>query len=161
MNERWLPVVGFEGRYEVSDMGQVRGLSKYSNHKGNSLKCMINNHGYPFVWLYKDGKQFSKRPHILVMRAFVGPAPEGMQVNHIDCDKLNPRLDNLEYVTAKENHDQARRNNLLGQALTPSSVHTIRKLRDDGMLINDIASHLGVSRGTIFDVLQGRTWTHL
>lgn len=51
----------------------------------------------------KDGVSVPRRLHVLVAEAFIGPRPDGLEVHHIDHDRMNPRVDNLEYVTHQEN----------------------------------------------------------
>lgn len=96
MREKWLPVVGYEGRYEVSNFGRVRRVKIIVPSK--------KKHGYMQVSLV-DGKGTRKslRLHRLVAEAFL-PNPDGKpQVNHKDEDPENNRADNLEWATAAEN----------------------------------------------------------
>lgn len=130
--ERWRPVVGYETRYWVSDLGRVR-----------SQRCVLSpapqSKGYLCVSLY-DGSS-PKRPktfcvHDLVAVAFVGPKPIGKQVNHKDTQKTNNRATNLEYVTPLKNMQHARRHGLIpapcrgtehaNAVLTVAQVRSIR-----------------------------------
>lgn len=108
--EIWRKIEGFES-YEVSNMGRVRSLDRVScsGHKltGKVLIPTQNQYGYLIVSLYKNGTRYIKRVHRLVSVAFI-PNPEGKpQVNHIDGDKSNNRVSNLEWATAKENCQHA------------------------------------------------------
>jgi hypothetical protein len=114
LQEEWRPVVGFEGFYEVSNYGSVRGVDRMipSNkpgltrlHKGRILKPSTDDRGgYLFVVLVGGGAKRIARIHALVLEAFVGPKPEGMQARHYpDPNKLNNRADNLIWGTPKEN----------------------------------------------------------
>ena len=107
MIEIWKPVKEFEGLYEVSNLGQVRSLN-YKRTKGTKiLKLVIDKDGYLRVNLYKNGKQYNKKVHRLVTAAFI-PNPEGKtEVNHIDGNKTNNRVENLEWVTHSENIQHA------------------------------------------------------
>lgn len=96
-DEKWRPVVGFEGKYAVSDRGRVRSL-----HTGRLLVQRLWNSGYPSVQLWAGNKAHSRSVHRLMGEAFLGLV-HGLQVNHIDGDKENNRLENLEIVTASEN----------------------------------------------------------
>lgn len=96
----WKSVVGYEGLYEVNELGQVRSIGRL-NTKGIVLRQYSNN-GYMYVALSKIGKVKRKRVHRVVLEAFVGRDDE-KQVNHINGDKSDNRLENLEYCTASEN----------------------------------------------------------
>ena len=120
MNEVWHPVPGWETLYEVSDLGKVRSfdrpviqLSRSGNpvtvvYKAKQLKPRPaggrkDGERYCQVTLAKDNKNFPRYVHHLVVAAFIGPRPDGAEVNHKDCDKTNNALDNLEYVSRDEN----------------------------------------------------------
>lgn len=95
MVEEWRPVVGYEGLYEVSNLGRVKRVVH--------MKTCVKKHGYVIVSLFKNGKTKSFSVHRLVAEAFI-PNPDGKpQVNHIDECKTNNCIKNLEWVTAKEN----------------------------------------------------------
>lgn len=98
MKETWKPVPGYEGLYEVSDLGRVKGLKRGKIRKLNKSK-----NGYLLIILCKDGKTKGYPVHRLVYSAFNGEIPEGFEVNHIKEDKTNNRLCNLNLMTSKEN----------------------------------------------------------
>lgn len=124
LNEKWKPVVGFEGLYEVSDEGRVRSL-KFSKVK--ILKPGINSTGYLQVSLWKNGKMKVFTVHYLVVTTFKGPIPPGMQVNHVNENKLDNRLENLEVVTAKENLNWGTRNERARRAISKELTLTNAK----------------------------------
>jgi len=104
--ERWLPVPGYEGSYEVSSLGRVRSLDRISASgrpcKGIVLSQMEAHGGYRQVNLHRAG-QTTHLVHRLVMLAFVGPAPEGMEVRHRNGDPADSTLANLAWGTHLEN----------------------------------------------------------
>ena len=96
--EIWRPIKGYEELYEVSNYGKVR------TTKGRMLKQHINQFGYCKICLSKNGKQKEYAVHRLVATAFI-PNVRGVEfVNHIDECKANNHVDNLEWVTARENN---------------------------------------------------------
>ena len=99
--ELWLPVIDYEGIYEVSNYGRVRRVG------GGIMNGNINSYGYRVVKLTKNGKQKDKKVHRLVALAFI-PTISGKDfVNHKDGDKLNNCVENLEWVTRGENNKHA------------------------------------------------------
>lgn len=109
LNTEWKPIKDYEDLYMVSNTGLVKRI-KFINGKHNFeqerlLKPILNKDGYMFVRLCKDGKAKNKRIHKLVANAFLGES--NLQIDHIDGNKQNNRLDNLEYVTPKENTNRA------------------------------------------------------
>ncbi|WP_211339176.1 NUMOD4 motif-containing HNH endonuclease [Salana multivorans] len=111
--ETWLPVVGYEGLYEVSDRGRVRSLDRLSAagapQRGRVLRPSIAKGGYPMVSLYRDRGRSTRTVHRLVLLAFVGPEPEGAEACHRDGNPTNNALPNLYWGTHSENmHDAVR-----------------------------------------------------
>lgn len=105
IQEEWKPVVGLEGRYEVSNHGRIR-----NRRSGHVLAQQINFRGYPVVTLYVGQcKSMPAFVHRLVAACFVGPRPENNTVNHKDGDKRNNLSTNLEYMTNGENQRHAYR----------------------------------------------------
>lgn len=117
MSERWLPVVGWEGYYEVSDQGRVRSVDRTIIRsdggprfwRGRVLAAGTNRHGYPLVALSRSSDISSKKVHRLVLEAFVGPCPDGMEACHNDGNWANAELVNLRWDTPSANqHDRVR-----------------------------------------------------
>jgi len=107
MRETWRAVCGFEGWYEVSDLGRVRRVRPGQGTVAGSM-LSPGTEEYPAVGLYKgDGKRVQCRIHTLVAAAFIGPCPEGHEVDHIDGNKWHCTPSNLEYVPYGENQRRA------------------------------------------------------
>lgn len=170
--ENWKPVVGFEGWYEVSDRGNLRRLLERDGKPlatPRVLSLAVDGDGYVNTKLSIGGRIFNKKRHTLVAEAFIGVAPRGKQVNHIDGVKTNNHVANLEWVTARENNRHARRTGLVrtlrgGECswakLTEDDVRWIRSVRPS-LTLSSIAKQLGVSQALIDLVARRKTWKHV
>lgn len=109
MTENWAPIKGFEGVYEVSDLGRVRRLPSKGSPNGGILKPCLDDHDYMLVGFSHGGKQFTKKVHRLVAQAFI-LNPLGLpEVNHIGT-KADNRATMLEWRSKRgHNQDQAKR----------------------------------------------------
>lgn len=106
----WQPIKGYEGLYEVSSDGRVRSLN-YRGVKGRVEEVTLNdNRGYLQVKLYKDKKGTSLSVHRLVALAYIKNPKDLPQVNHLDEDKANNKVSNLEWCSAKDNANHGTRN---------------------------------------------------
>lgn len=130
IEEIWKDAVGYEGLYQVSNLGRVKSLN--FNHTGNEriMKPTLKKTGYYSVKLWKNGKSKHINVHRLVAEAFLGSIPKGLVVNHLNEIKTDNRLENLEICTIKENLNygtcQTRKSKLLkGRKF---SEETIRKM---------------------------------
>ena len=98
--EKWRPVVGYDGRYEVSNFGRVKSFQHFEE---KFLKLQKNRDGYFTVLLYKNRTKKRCQVQRIVWEAFNGKIPEGMQIDHINTVRVDNRLENLRCVTPKEN----------------------------------------------------------
>lgn len=104
VNERWSPIKGYEGLYEVSNYGRVRSLNYRKKGVRKVLKCYARLGYYIKVSLVKDGVRKYYRVHRLVAQAFLPQPMEGQtQVEHINTDKRDNRVQNLRWVSPKGN----------------------------------------------------------
>jgi NUMOD4 motif/HNH endonuclease len=110
--ERWLPVRGWEGLYEVSDLGRVRSLRrKGGNNRWYGGKVLVPylHKGYPVVPLCRGGTRTMAQVHRLVLEGFTGPCPPGMMACHANGNPGDPGAANLRWDTAAGNmRDQYR-----------------------------------------------------
>lgn len=169
--EEWLPVVGFEGIYDVSDHGRVKRVKLSRRSKpGHILKGSMTVSGYPQVGLSVNGKRTSYKTHRLVAMAFIPFAQDDLEVNHKDCNKTNNNVDNLEWVSRSENMKHAA--NIFGvncgercvkSKLTEKKVIEIRQLYNTGEYsYRRLAKIYGLgSKSTIEGVVTKKTWYHI
>lgn len=109
--EKWAPVPGWDGLYEVSTRGRVRSLERFSVDSrgrlyrvpGRVRKLSRHPSGYVLVNLCAGGSRRKYQVHRLVLAAFIGPCPEGMETRHLDGDRANNHLENLAWGTPEEN----------------------------------------------------------
>ena len=168
MEEIWKDVPGYEGRYQVSDLGRVRSVSRivYQKSKGGTihahhipgkiLKPRRKGCGHTQVQLGNDGNFLV---HRLVMLAFVGPCPVGMEVCHNDSNPANNDLSNLRYDTRHSNRvDMIFVGNQGRQKLHVSDVLEIKQKLSKGAAIRDLASEYGVCYNTIWNISKERSF---
>lgn len=118
--EKWQEIEGYEGYYEISNLGRIKSLEQTKENslgfkfyrKEQILKQQINHKGYCVATLNKEGKRKTLFVHRLVALAFIKNLENKPQVNHIDCNKNNNKVENLEWVTGSENCKHAYDNNL-------------------------------------------------
>ncbi len=177
--EQWRDIPGWEGFYQVSNIGNVRSLDRTIlvkkpncnkptdvRYKGKKMKPRLQSMGYYAVTLAKRGADHPDSIHRLVARAFI-PNPENKRcVNHINCVKTDNRVENLEWCTYKENIQHSfnngihkRGNDHYRSKLNSFQVRVIRKIND--MDQNEIARIFGVGQSNICAIKVRRTWKHI
>lgn len=136
--------------------------------QGRIISQREMNAGYMIVVLYVNNKAHGRLVHRLVAESFIGPCPDGKEVNHIDGCKKNNTPTNLEYVTRSQNllHAVATTGAYRGERnsqaiITPAIVREIRRQRLNGMSYNQLARHFDLSWGLVRGVVIGRTWAHV
>lgn len=120
MIELWADISGYEGAYQVSNIGQIRSVSRIVTRKngrqhtvkGKILRAYPNVDGYPTIRLSRQGRLASYRVHRLVAEAFIPKAEGRPFVNHKDGNKANNAVTNLEWCNASENQKHAFRTGL-------------------------------------------------
>ncbi len=167
-SEVWLPVPGYEGLYEVSNLGRVRSL--HARFRTPRLCAQgTDGTGYPTVSLSKDGKRTAKTVHRLVCRAFHGE-PNALQneAAHLDGDRTNGRADNLKWCSKIENHSHKRFHGTHQSGerhprakLTEATARLALQKLACGETCRAIAEALGVSSSTIEDLRKRKKWRHI
>lgn len=146
--EEWKNIDGFEG-YQVSNFGRVKSLANNKSRKEKILKTKKRNNGYLEVSLNKDGKQYFRLIHRLVCAAFVKNPDNLPQVNHIDENKENNNVDNLEWCTPQYNVDYSKSKQVNQYDLNGNYIKTWKSVKE-------IERQLGYSQGNITQCCNGK-----
>lgn len=171
--EEWASVYGYEGLYEVSNLGRVRSLL-YGGGVGASrvLKPGVKKRGYKYVVLACNGVAKTHSVHCLVASAFLGEPAPGFEVNHINRDPRDNRIENLEYMTHLENIRYRLPGSWAGVGapygerngsakLTEANVIEIKRRLAEGAMQKTLAAEYNVSQLAIHKIATGKTWKHL
>lgn len=157
MKEIWKDIEGYEGLYQVSNLGKVKSLNYNQSGKEKVLKA-CKSKGYYYVILCKDSKQKNCSVHRLVANAFI-PNPDNLpQVNHIDEDKTNNACFNLEWCERKYNMNFGTRTKRSAEKRSKSVICI-----ETGKIypsINQVGRDLGISIGHISDACNGKIKTY-
>lgn len=183
--EIWRDVKGYEGFYQVSSWGRVKSLPRIVPMKNGPNGTFLNRtyrvgekmlkgswDGHYFhVILSQSWKEEVRLIHRLVLEAFVGPAPEGMQCRHLDGDSKNNQLSNVCWGTVGENGgDRVRHGTARGQPageghsqakLTETQVREIRFRTLQGERPCNLGREFNISEATIRDIRNRKSWKHI
>lgn len=153
MKEEWKDVKGYEGLYEISNLGRVKSLAKqlvlsngvFRNRKEMFLKPHTDGDKYLSVALYKEKMSKMIKVHLLVWDMFGSKKRNGiiLQVDHIDNDKNNNKIENLQLLTARENTVKYHKSIKHSSKHTGVSWHKVNKGWQSSIRINGILNHLG------------------
>lgn len=169
MTEQWKQVAGFEGLYDVSNFGRIRSLPR-GTISGRIMSVALKKVKYVSIGLCKNGVQYRRKLHRLILAAFVGPCPDGMEGCHNDGNPSNNRLDNLRWDTHQNNMMDSWNNgreSLKGSRngkakMTEDTVREIKSLLKLGKFTQkEIAIRFFVSQPTINNIARGKNWTHV
>jgi DNA-binding transcriptional regulator YiaG len=170
----WRSVPGYAGIYDISDDGQIARIATHGIEPKKILR-LLKPHKKPNGYLATDlqvgQERYRSYVHRLVYRAFRGEIPIGLEINHLDGDKSNNNLSNLELVTRSANMTHSfqnldpSRNRVRGAEhhkakLSEEKVAEIKRLRKSGLSRGEVAGMFGVSKTAIYYVEIGKNWKH-
>lgn len=179
--EIWKDIPGYEGYYQVSNLGNVQSLDRlipykdktWSLRKGRLLSQRLYVSGYLVVHLYKNNQNKDKKVHQLVASAFLTKDKYRNCVNHIDGNKLNNKLSNLEYLTNGENIKHAWDSGLMSHIhkervgekhhrskITNEQARMIKILIKD-YTIKEVSFIMNCPFTTVYNIKANRTWKHI
>lgn len=172
--EQWMPIPGWEGRYSVSSEGRLRGEPlKVRRGPGDGeytwpsrpVSQYRTPRGYMAATLYRGNKSYSRRVHRLVLEAFVGPCPDGMEARHLDGNPTNNRLENLAWGSHQENEADKRAHGTAptgergpGAKLNSRQVAAIRHRFAAGERAVDLAAEFGIHWATLYKIARRQSW---
>lgn len=177
--EIWRGIQEVNGEYEVSSIGRVRSCESVKirsngrphTRRSKILKPAIDANGYERVALSFEGKLITKKVHRLVAQTFIENPSGKITVNHIDCDKRNNNVWNLEWATHSENIRHAENNGLIDRlkgeeqilsVLKEESVLDIRRrYSEGGISMSALAKCYRVSKKLILNIIHKRAWKHI
>lgn len=149
--EEWRDIRGYEGRYQISSYGNIKSLVKPTEH----ILVLSNSKGWYITTtlVNKSGKHKTHRIHRLVAENFIGKIPKGYQVHHIDGNKQNNRVENLEIISTKEHSKKTILNddsflkgmNNYNRYVKPKRI---RQYTSDGYFIAEFANSMIASKYT-------------
>jgi hypothetical protein len=165
-SEIWRPVVGYEGLYEVSNLGRVRSAFRCGTRGCILKQKRVGNGNYLTVGLSKHHHQTFIPVHRLVCEAWHGPPPfENARVLHWDDNKDNNIPNNLRWGTSMENADDAKRNNRSprgenhGRAkVSREDVEQIRLLHKQGVSQLELAGRYNIGSSAVSNIVNRKTW---
>ena len=157
--EEWRPVVGYEGLYEVSNLGRVR-----NSRTGRIRKITFDQDGYLQLSLFRKGSNVCRKVHRLVAMAFI-PNPDNLPcINHKDENPANNCVDNLEWCTHQYNNnygnriEKYRKSNTNGKKSKPVLQYTLEgEFVREWPSVMEIHRKLGYSQGNISSYCRGET----
>lgn len=165
--EEWKDIVGYEGRYKVSNLGRVSGKGRWN--KWGILK-QRNQDGYGCVTLWNGGEYKGFRVARLVGKHFMDGFRQGLFINHIDGNPTNNCESNLEWTTPKENTHHAIRLGLFnfkgernkGSKITSKDVVAIRDMaKNGGIRYRAIGKKFGLTKDHISRIVRRIKWAHI
>ena len=154
MEEIWKDIEGYEGLYQISNLGKVKSI-RFNKER---LLKYDKSTSYLRIKLCKDGIETNYLIHRLVAKAFIPNPDNKPQVNHIDGIKTNNSVDNLEWCTASENQTHALKTKLIKTKLTEEQVLEIIA---SNLTQKELANKYSIKQPTISRIKNNKRWSHL
>lgn len=155
--------------YLIGDHGDVISLDYRHTGKPSKLASSLDSCGYPTVHLYSGGDDTARCIHRAVGEAFIANPENKPEINHLDGNKENNHVDNLEWVTSAQNNSHAGESDLMAKGedhphakLSEEQVLEIRRLyAETDATQYDLADRFGMSKAQIGSIVRGEKWSHV
>lgn len=166
--EQWRDIPGFETRYQASDLGRVRSLDRFVRSRGGQRKVRgqilkPQRHIEGYLQINLDRRTFTVGP--LVLSAFKGPCPKGMECAHGNGDKRDNVPTNLRWATPLSNANDRRLHGTSGRgernATAKLTAAIAVAIRSDTRPQLDIAAEFGIAQSTVSKIKLGQRWAHV
>lgn len=178
-DEIWKPIPGYGGHYEASSLGRIRSLDRIvekgcvwiagglceQKYKGKILRQQNKRYGHKSVHIGVGKKKFTLAVHRLVLLAFVGECPDGMEACHNNGIAHDNRPENLRWDSHFENNQDRKRHGRYavgeGHAMARLTNEIVREIRGSGLNGPQVAKRYGIGTSTAHRVITGASWGHV
>lgn len=164
MQEEWRDVIGYEGYYIVSNTGKIKRIKKMPGTSCKILK-QTYSYGYSHVNLSKQNTLKRIRVHKIVCQAFLDNPNNKKSINHIDNNRSNNNLSNLEWCTAKENYEHSRiqGRNTRGEKQHSSKLNeeSVKEIKKSKLNNAELGRKFNVNKSSIRMIRIGKNWSHV
>ena len=171
--EIWKDIESYEGIYQVSNYGKIKSLKRNVLMKGKFnyfkeekiLNPSTHKNGYLAIGLTKENKTKTFKVHRIVALHFIDNFLNKPEINHIDSDKSNNNVLNLEWCTSKENKEHAVKNklNAFGEKSSGSKLteKEVLEIRESNLSPTELSEKYKVNKGSISSIKNRKTWNHI
>jgi len=157
----WKKYPGICREFEVSNSGQVRRIGGKEISQFMDTRHQKAHYMKVTLWCKKEKKVYTRWVHRMVMETFIGKRPKNCVINHINFNKSDNRISNLEYITCSKNFRHSLRDGMDNKKLSQKAVLRIRKLFSFGVTPKEISSIYGINQDYASNIKNNKAWAWL